>query len=118
MNMYRNANCHMRKNRGITSPDGLNQRAGIHNENCWYTGISFESIHIPCYNVSIMNKKRYIVTHANPDLDAVCAVWLIKRFWNGWETSETMFVPAGETLASYRKKASDAYLYEGDLTDA
>src|SRR3989344_6619302 len=65
-----------------------------------------------------MNKKRYIVTHANPDLDAVCAVWLIKRFWNGWETSETMFVPAGETPESYRKKASDAYLYEGDLTDA
>ena len=58
------------------------------------------------------------MTHANPDLDAVCAVWLIKRFWNGWEKAETIFVPAGETLESYRKKAADAYLYEGDLDEA
>lgn len=65
-----------------------------------------------------MNKKKYIVTHVNPDLDAVCAVWLIKRFWNGWEKAETLFVPAGETIDSYRKNAKDAYLYAGDLDDA
>jgi len=65
-----------------------------------------------------MDVKRYIVTHANPDLDAVSSVWLIKRFWNGWETAEPLFVPAGETIDSYKKKAEDAYKYEGDFDNA
>lgn len=38
-----------------------------------------------------------IVTHLNPDLDAVFAVWLIKRFLPGWSKAEVKFVPAGET---------------------
>lgn len=36
-----------------------------------------------------------IVTHINPDLDAVASVWLIKRFLPGWEKAEVEFVPAG-----------------------
>jgi len=32
-----------------------------------------------------------IVTHTNPDLDAVTAVWLIKRFLPGWEEAEINF---------------------------
>lgn len=32
-----------------------------------------------------------IVTHINPDLDAVTAVWLIKRFLPGWEKAEIDF---------------------------
>lgn len=32
-----------------------------------------------------------IVTHINPDLDAVTAVWLIKRFLPGWEEAEIAF---------------------------
>lgn len=47
---------------------------------------------------------KLIVTHANPDLDAVTAVWLIKRFWNGWEDAELSFVPAGETIESFHQK--------------
>lgn len=39
-----------------------------------------------------------IVTHINPDLDAVCSVWLIKRFLPGWEGAEIDFCPTGETL--------------------
>jgi len=39
-----------------------------------------------------------IVTHLNPDQDAVFSVWLIKCFFLGWGTAETKFVPAGETL--------------------
>jgi len=39
-----------------------------------------------------------IVTHLNPDLDAIFAVWLIKRFFPGWSHAEVEFVPAGETL--------------------
>lgn len=36
-----------------------------------------------------------IVTHLNPDLDALCSVWLLKRFLAGWEEAEVKFVPAG-----------------------
>jgi len=39
-----------------------------------------------------------IVTHFSPDLDAIAAIWLIKRFWPGWDRAELRFVPAGETL--------------------
>lgn len=39
-----------------------------------------------------------IVTHYNPDLDAITAVWLVKKFLKGWEDAELAFVPAGKTL--------------------
>ncbi len=39
--------------------------------------------------------KKIIVTHINPDLDAVGACWLIKRFWHEWGEAEIKFVPAG-----------------------
>jgi len=39
-----------------------------------------------------------IVTHINPDLDAVTSVWLLKRFLPGWEEAEVGFCPASETL--------------------
>src|SRR3989339_974750 len=41
--------------------------------------------------------QKIIVTHTNPDLDAVAAVWIVKRFWRGWEQADIQFVPAGET---------------------
>jgi len=37
-----------------------------------------------------------IITHLNPDLDAVAAIWLIKRFLPGWEKAGVGFAPAGE----------------------
>lgn len=39
-----------------------------------------------------------IVTHMSPDLDAISAVWLLKRFLKGWGTARLIFVPAGKTL--------------------
>lgn len=39
-----------------------------------------------------------IVTHFSPDLDAICSVWLIKRFLPNWENAKIFFVCAGETL--------------------
>jgi hypothetical protein len=39
-----------------------------------------------------------IVTHINPDLDAICSVWLIKKFLPGWQEAEINFVPAESTL--------------------
>jgi len=37
-----------------------------------------------------------IITHVNPDLDAVCSVWLLKRFLPGWEEAEVGFVRADD----------------------
>lgn len=56
-----------------------------------------------------MNTAKYIVTHANPDQDAVSSIWLIKRFWARWEGAEVLHVPAGETLDSFRQKDPTAY---------
>lgn len=39
-----------------------------------------------------------IVTHLNPDQDAIFSVWLVKRFFPGWQNAEVKFVPASETL--------------------
>lgn len=39
-----------------------------------------------------------IVTHINPDLDAVTSVWLIKRFLPGWEEAKVEFVSANVSL--------------------
>lgn len=40
---------------------------------------------------------KVLVTHFSPDLDAVCSLWLIKRFLPGWGKAEIKFVNAGET---------------------
>ncbi len=46
-----------------------------------------------------------IITHLNPDLDAMSSVWLIKRFLPGWEDAGVKFVPAGiYKVASSKKK--------------
>ncbi len=45
-----------------------------------------------------MFSMKKIVTHINPDLDAVVAVWLIKKFLPGWEEAEIAFCQAGETI--------------------
>ena len=42
-----------------------------------------------------MNKT--IVTHIRPDFDALIAVWLIKRYYPGFDKAGVTFVPAGET---------------------
>lgn len=39
-----------------------------------------------------------IITHVFPDLDAVAACWLIKRFLPDWEDATIGFVPAGSTF--------------------
>lgn len=37
-----------------------------------------------------------LVTHLNPDLDAVASIWLIKRFLPGWDEAEVAFLPEKE----------------------
>ncbi|MBI2036427.1 hypothetical protein HYT17_02265 [Candidatus Microgenomates bacterium] len=69
---------------------------------------------------------RIIVTHMRPDLDAVGAVWAIKRFLAGWEEAKIQFVPAGERLqrlvskrlaSSYEKKQLNAKRYTLDAIE-
>ncbi|MBI3385048.1 hypothetical protein HY030_02545 [Candidatus Gottesmanbacteria bacterium] len=51
-----------------------------------------------------------IVTHLNPDLDAMSSVWLLKRFLPGWEEAEVRFVPAGiykQAVSSKKKVLSN-----------
>lgn len=40
---------------------------------------------------------KIIVSHLNPDLDAICAVWLLKKFTDDFKEAQVAFVPAGET---------------------
>lgn len=39
-----------------------------------------------------------IVTHLNPDVDAICSVWAIRRFMPDFSDARVIFVPAGDTL--------------------
>lgn len=48
---------------------------------------------------------KLIVTHFNPDIDAICSVWLLKKFHPDFEQAEVVFVAAGET---YKNKKVDA----------
>ncbi len=52
--------------------------------------------------------KRIIVTHINPDLDAVAACWLVKRFWPEWGEAKIEFVPAG---TKYKGKADEMVVH-------
>lgn len=54
-----------------------------------------------------------IVTHKNPDPDAICAVWLLKRFYPGLAEAEVKFVNAGETYQN-RPVDSDPELVHVD----
>lgn len=40
---------------------------------------------------------KIIVTHNGPDPDAITAVWLIQRYFPGWDEAKYEFVPAGKT---------------------
>ena len=39
---------------------------------------------------------KQILTHINPDLDAVCSCWLIRRFLPDWDKAEIGFVKSGK----------------------
>jgi hypothetical protein len=41
---------------------------------------------------------KIIVTHLNPDLDAICSVWLLKKFDPDFSDAKVRFVPAGLTF--------------------
>ncbi len=41
---------------------------------------------------------KIIVTHLSPDLDAIAACWLIKKYLPDWNDAQIKFVPSGTTL--------------------
>lgn len=48
---------------------------------------------------------KLIVTHINPDPDAITSVWLLRRFDVEWSEASVVFVPAGET---WKNQESDS----------
>lgn len=44
-----------------------------------------------------MHMPKLIITHLNPDLDAICSVWLLQKFDKDLASASVVFVPAGET---------------------
>lgn len=58
---------------------------------------------------------KIIVTHMNPDLDALTAVWLLKRFGGEeWEEAAVKFIPAGQTYKD-KKVDSDPDVFHVDV---
>lgn len=55
---------------------------------------------------------RYIVAHTSPDMDAITSVWLIKKFFAGWEEAELKFVPAGDRIGPLPKGQSFDFAIE------
>lgn len=41
---------------------------------------------------------KIIVTHKSPDMDGITSIWLIKKYFSGWENAKVKYVMAGERL--------------------
>ncbi|MDP3955568.1 MAG: DHH family phosphoesterase [bacterium] len=54
---------------------------------------------------------KIIVTHKNPDIDALTSIWLIERFLPGFSDAEVKFVPAGGTLEGINPDADPDILH-------
>ncbi len=52
-----------------------------------------------------------IVTHHAPDLDAITAAWIIKRFLPNWQDASIAYVPAGQTLRNEMVDSDPAILH-------
>lgn len=54
---------------------------------------------------------KIIVTHKNPDIDALSGIWLIKRFLDGWSEAEVKYVPMGETYDGRKADSDDDIIH-------
>lgn len=52
-----------------------------------------------------------LVTHIGPDLDAICAIWLLKTFFPDWKEASLAFVPAGKTLSNLSPDANPEIIH-------
>ena len=55
---------------------------------------------------------KYIVTHTSPDMDAITSVWLLQKFFAGWDSAQVKFVPAGDRLLPLPKGQSFDFAIE------
>lgn len=54
-----------------------------------------------------MTKQKLVVTHTSPDIDAVGAVWILKRFDPDFADAKLAFVPAGSTISAKKGEGYD-----------
>jgi len=54
-----------------------------------------------------MIKQKLIVTHHSPDIDAVGAIWVLKRFNPEYSDAKLAFVPAGEVISPKKSRGFD-----------
>ncbi len=58
-----------------------------------------------------MSRKKVIVTHENPDMDAIGAVWLFRKFGDDkMQKAEVAFVKAGDTLSEQKRQELKAQM--------
>ncbi|OGH12385.1 MAG: hypothetical protein A2857_01465 [Candidatus Levybacteria bacterium RIFCSPHIGHO2_01_FULL_36_15] len=54
-----------------------------------------------------LEKMKIIVTHKSPDMDGITSIWLIRKFFPGWQDAQVRFVMAGEKLEGRYDKKGD-----------
>ena len=54
---------------------------------------------------------KFIITHINPDLDAICSVWLLRKFKPGWQEALVKFVPAGNTFQNSKVDSQENIIH-------
>ena len=50
---------------------------------------------------------KIIVTHMSPDWDAITSVWLLKKYFAGWQDAAVEFVPAGQRFRNQEVKVQN-----------
>ena len=54
---------------------------------------------------------KIIVTHFNPDLDAISSVWLLRKFDQDFKDAKVVFVPAGETYKNIKVDEDEDFIH-------
>ncbi|MFC1711299.1 chromate resistance protein ChrB domain-containing protein [Patescibacteria group bacterium] len=54
---------------------------------------------------------KIIATHNNPDLDAICSIWLLKKFDPSFEKATIVLVPAGTTYKNQKTDENDGIVH-------
>lgn len=54
---------------------------------------------------------KVIITHHSPDVDAIASIWLVKRYYPGFENSAVEFVQQGETYQNLPVDSSPDHIH-------
>ncbi len=67
-----------------------------------------------------------LITHINPHLDDIAAIWLLKKFYPGFDSAQVEFISAGEGNKGLKESEDTIYIgvgrgrfdeHKGDLAD-